>query len=167
MFRDSKNTLSFDRYGRRSSYRNFVFHQMNVQEQADLSASALKRAYRERYLSLLCPSLKEIPTFYFYTAWEEPELYLQCPRGDFLPPDYNFKTRAWYYEAVVAKGTSVISEPYTDVFTGHVILSITQAVFNEEDEVQFVSATDVLISELINVLDQIESGGAFIALMSS
>jgi methyl-accepting chemotaxis protein len=80
---------------------------------------------------------------------------------DKLPPDYDPRKRGWYQEAMRAKGKVVISEPYLDMLTNTIVVSIVKTVKDGTG----VVGVDLNLTNLSTIVKQTkigEQGYAFI-----
>jgi methyl-accepting chemotaxis protein len=91
---------------------------------------------------------------YFGTPKKE---MLIAPKQE-LPADYNPTERPWYIGAVEKKGESFYSDPYLDVGTGDMVLTISKAVVDLEGNVIGVVGIDLSILKFSKSLKDIKIG---------
>jgi len=94
-----------------------------------------------------------------------PELamvYIQLSNGVFLngsgwvpTPEFNGLTRAWYTDAVAAKGGYCYSEPYVDASSGELVLAVSK-YFNANGW-EGIAAIDIFVSQLLADIDTLVS----------
>ncbi|MCR5154502.1 MAG: methyl-accepting chemotaxis protein [Lachnospiraceae bacterium] len=87
-------------------------------------------------------------------------VYIQLSNGDFLngsgwvpSSDFNGLTRAWYTDAVAAKGAFCYSEPYVDANTGDLVVAVSK--YFESDGWQGIAAVDIFVSTLLEDIDKL------------
>ncbi|MCR5701143.1 MAG: response regulator [Lachnospiraceae bacterium] len=78
-----------------------------------------------------------------------------CFNGQFLDgsgwdpgPDFDPESRPWYIEAVANKGSCALINPYLDLDTGDIVLSIAQTLPNDKD----VISLDLTLSKIQELL---------------
>ena len=92
---------------------------------------------------------------YLYMGTEKGEM-ISYPDDD-LGSNYNPKEKAWYIDAVTAKGEVVWSEPYGDEGTGQMVVTASKAYY-ADDQLIGVIAADVLADALTEIIDHIKVG---------
>ncbi|MCR5109085.1 MAG: methyl-accepting chemotaxis protein [Lachnospiraceae bacterium] len=92
-------------------------------------------------------------------------VYIQLSNGDFLngsgwvpPEEFDGLTRAWYTEAVAAKGEFCFSEPYVDANSGDLVVAVSK-YFNSNGW-EGVAAVDIFVSTLLADIDSLVEGGS-------
>ena len=88
----------------------------------------------------------------YYMAYPDKRLYFKSPVE--LPDDFDARTRGWYTEAVAAKGEPVCTAPYIDFITGKMIVTISCAIF-QNDELYGVAGADVYIDYIVEKCSEI------------
>lgn len=84
------------------------------------------------------------------------------------PDDIDWTQRLWFTEAVANKGKTTYSTPYVDVNTGELCVSVSQAVYKSNGELNGVIGCDILLSKLVSVIEDINiSKNARINLITS
>jgi len=78
------------------------------------------------------------------------KLYVYPPIDD-LPADYNPRTRAWYKNEKVLKGETSISDPYLDVGSKKMVISISKSI-TSDGKFLGVTALDFNIQSLVDKL---------------
>ena len=104
---------------------------------------------------------------YIYLAFPEDDLLFLYPAMKISGAFYSI-SRAWYFGAVERKGEIFITEPYVDYLTGAWLVSITQAIYHRNGELQAVIGVDYfldLLFEGINDIQILDSG--FVAMISN
>ncbi len=136
-------------------------------EASVISASSESDAVIEESKKIITSALEEITK-------TDPSLamvYVQLSNGDFLngsgwipSADFNGLTRAWYTDAVAAKGAVCYSEPYVDANTGDLVVAVSK-YFNANGW-EGIAAVDIFVSTLLADIDKLvlESGeeGAYL-----
>ncbi len=89
-------------------------------------------------------SNSEITTTYFGS--NDGKVYIHPARE--FSQEYDPTQRPWYKNAVSQKGKVVWTDPYTDAFTGNLIVSLAKAVVDSSDNIVGVAAIDVDLSAL-------------------
>ncbi len=86
---------------------------------------------------------------------------------DSFPEDYDQTTRDWYIGAVNTNAVFV-TEPYIDVFTSSLVVSLSKAIRNPDGSLKGVAGLDVLASKVDELMNQInnESGYEFYMVLS-
>ncbi|WP_027416043.1 methyl-accepting chemotaxis protein [Aneurinibacillus terranovensis] len=87
--------------------------------------------------------------------------FLIADGTDKLPPDYDPRKRPWYQNAKQAAGKIVISEPYTDMLTGEIIIGIDK-VLKDGSGVVGIDMKVKKISEMISSVKIGKEGYTFI-----
>ena len=80
-------------------------------------------------------------------------LLVQEPKAS-LPPDFDPRKRDWYKAAMDKKGEVIISEPYTSVDTGEMVLTISQTTKDGSG----VVAADIILNYLQDITNQVKIG---------
>ncbi|HOA16699.1 MAG TPA: methyl-accepting chemotaxis protein [Fervidobacterium sp.] len=65
-----------------------------------------------------------------YVGLKDKRMYLKPDQE--LPSDYDPTSRSWYKDAIANVGNVIITEPYTDVGTGKIVITVAKAVRSEE-----------------------------------
>lgn len=82
--------------------------------------------------------------------------FLAASSGWMPGSSYNPSERDWYIDAI-ATNDIVISEPYLDLDTGNMVITLSKAV-NTADKGQGVMATDIQIGSLIDSIENVNVG---------
>ncbi len=88
---------------------------------------------------------------------------------DWMPPA-NFEPvdRQWFIDSVKNEGKTTFSNPYLDVNTGELCVTISQAVYNKNGQLKGVIACDILLDSLFSAVTQIDiSKNAIVNLITS
>ena len=123
------------------------------------------------------------PTMYmdeyegYYQGYEIDEILVSYPgyRRDTI---YTPLVREWYYKASDDKYNIALTEPYIDAFNGNWLISASEAIINNNDEVYGVAAVDVSLASLtqktsrMKILDSgfailVSSGGMILTVPDS
>ena len=75
---------------------------------------------------------------------------------DSFPEDYDQTTRDWYIGAVNTNAFFV-TEPYIDVFTSSLVVSLSKAIRNPDGSLKGVAGLDVLASKVDELMNQINN----------
>ncbi len=101
---------------------------------------------RDEMYDFLVAQVAEMPEIY--------ALYVGCPDNfssfsdGWVPDaDYIITDREWYTDAAASKET-IITDPYVDVSTGKMVVTIAKAAHNADGEVTAVVAADMFLDEL-------------------
>ena len=71
--------------------------------------------------------------------------------GYIAPPDYDSRTRPWYKDAIASENT-IFTDPYVDLQTNTLIISVARALRGENGKVLGVLALDVSLSALTQMV---------------
>lgn len=79
------------------------------------------------------------------------------------PEGFDCRTRSWYIGAKESD-SAVVTAPYVDAVTGEMIVTIAAPMHNDAGEVVGVSGADITITELVNLVNQLneEDGYGFL-----
>ncbi|MDF2548340.1 MAG: hypothetical protein K0R93_3238 [Anaerosolibacter sp.] len=94
-----------------------------------------------------------------YIGTHDKQMFLY-PETD-LPADYDPTSRPWYQDAMKKNGIAW-TDPYVDVGTGKVIISVAQPVYDSRHNNAFVGvmALDISLEQLSNLINSIKIGQA-------
>ena len=123
------------------------------------------------------------PTMYmdeyegYYQGYEIDEILVSYP-GYRRDSTYTPLVREWYYKAADDKYNIAITEPYIDAFTSSWLISASEAILKNKDEVYGVAAVDVSLATLttktstMKILDSgfamlVSSGGMILTVPAS
>ncbi len=73
-----------------------------------------------------------------------------------LPPEFDATTRDWYINAVAANGTPVCTQPYIDFLTQKMIVTVSCAIYDSNNQLYGVAGADMYIDELIQKCSDIK-----------
>lgn len=128
----------------------------------ELAASAMRHAAvrgeaqeeRHRDIDELCRSmLKNVDDkniMNLFLGWEATGLLSIASMGGewTAPAGYDARPRDWYREAVAARGSVVMAEPYVEAASGKAVLAVTKAVYDETNALIGVAAIEVTLDAL-------------------
>ncbi|MFT9497601.1 methyl-accepting chemotaxis protein [Anaerosolibacter sp.] len=94
-----------------------------------------------------------------YVGTHDKKMFLY-PETD-LPADYDPTSRPWYQDAIKNNGIAW-TDPYVDVGTGKVIISVAKPVYDSRNNNAFVGvmALDISLEQLSNLINSIKIGQA-------
>ena len=72
------------------------------------------------------------------------------------PPDIDWTERVWFTEAVKNEGRTTYSTPYIDVNTEKLCVTISQAVYKSNGQLQGVIGCDILLDSLVSAIKEIK-----------
>ena len=79
---------------------------------------------------------------------------------------WDMKSRPWY--AATELGHTMLTEPYVDVNTGGMVLTISTPVYNSTGKLLGVAGMDIALDDIVNTVSQYKIGeSGFVALLSS
>jgi hypothetical protein len=104
----------------------------------------------------ILPIIRSENYLYIYSAFEIDELIHYYPAEYTSDLDYTPKVREWYYKAKDLIYHPYITEPYFDFSTGVVVITISVSILDEKGEFFGVSACDVTIQTLTELLSNIK-----------
>ncbi len=79
---------------------------------------------------------------------------------------WDMKSRPWY--ACTETGEILLTEPYVDVNTGGMVLTISTPVYNSSGKLLGVTGMDIALDDIVNTVSQYKIGeSGFVALLSS
>ena len=100
--------------------------------------------------------LDEYASMFYYTpANPKNNLKLINNIGWNPPEEIDWRTRIWYTEAVKNQGKTTYSSPYIDANTNELCVTISQAVYKTNGEINGVVACDILLSKLVSIINDI------------
>ena len=100
--------------------------------------------------------LDEYASMFYYTpANPKNNLKLINNIGWNPPEEIDWRTRIWYTEAVKNQGKITYSSPYIDANTNELCVTISQAVYKTNGEINGVVACDILLSKLVSIINDI------------
>ena len=95
--------------------------------------------------------------FYYAPANQIPGHAMLLNNIDWVgPADMDWTQRVWFKEAVNNNGKTTYSSPYVDVSTGELCVTISQAVYNNKNQLNGVVGCDIQLNKLISVINEIE-----------
>ncbi len=81
-----------------------------------------------------------------------------------MPSGYNPKQRPWYQQAMAKAGQVVVTDPYRDASTGHMVVTLAKSLPGN----QGVVGADITLSDLMQMVKQVQlPGGGFLTLFTS
>ena len=98
----------------------------------------------------------------YYGFEDHTMLIINSEVGD----DYDPCTRGWYIQAKEADEI-IVTDPYVDAFTGKIVITIATPLHSEQGEIVGVSAADITIQELVNVVDRLDEDNSYGFLVDS
>ncbi|MCH5250741.1 MAG: methyl-accepting chemotaxis protein [Lachnospiraceae bacterium] len=98
----------------------------------------------------------------YYGFEDHTMLIINSEVGD----DYDPCTRGWYIQAKEADEI-IVTDPYVDAFTGKIVITIATTLHDEQGEIVGVSAADITIQELVNVVDRLDEDNSYGFLVDS
>ena len=86
--------------------------------------------------------------------------------GAYSEGNFDITSREWY--SAVTKKQTVFTEPYLDINTGQIVMTVATPVFDDNNKVVGVIGFDILLEEVSEVLAQYKIGtSGFVMLISS
>lgn len=98
----------------------------------------------------------------YYGFEDHTMLIINSEVGD----DYDPCARGWYIQAKEADDV-IITDPYVDAFTGRMVITIATPLHSEQGDIVGVSAADITIEELVNVVDSLDEENSYGFLVDS
>ncbi|CUH97690.1 hypothetical protein P22_3825 [Propionispora sp. 2/2-37] len=93
------------------------------------------------------------------------DMYLGTPDGKMIdgsgwtpPADYDPRTRSWYKDAL-AKGELIYSDPYLDMVTKEMAVSVALPLKSADGQLRGIMAEDILLKTLVDNVKQINLDG--------
>lgn len=80
--------------------------------------------------------------------------------------DYDCCERGWYKQAKAADSV-VITDPYVDIFTGKIVITVAAPMHNEQGQIVGVCGADITTAELVNVVEELKDGEGYGFLVDS
>ncbi len=101
------------------------------------------------------PTLRETFLFTYFGSTEG--AMTMSPAGD-LPADYDPRVRPWYRDAASARA-STLTEPYEDVSTGELVVTVATPVTTRAGTLRGVVGGDLAITTLADLVRSLDLGG--------
>lgn len=105
-----------------------------------------------------------LSTFTFTYLGSRDGSFVIRPKDD-LPADYDPRTRPWYTDAMAAGGTT-LTEPYLDVTTGQLMMTIATPVSHDGQALGVVGG-DLTLDTLAKIISSLDLGGIGYAFLVS
>ena len=106
--------------------------------------------------SIFAQNLKYSSSFYYAEAKKISQGGFFADSSGWIPEaGYEPMERDWYKGAVKNKDSFYYTNPYVDVQTGDLSVTVSRAVFDEKGNIKGVVACDILMNQLISILDEI------------
>ena len=121
----------------------------------DPAADSVTRLLEQRSL---------LSTFTFTYLGSRDGSFAIRPKDD-LPADYDPRTRPWYADAMTAGGTT-LTEPYLDVTTGQLMMTIATPVSHDGQTLGVVGG-DLTLDTLAKIVSSLDLGGIGYAFLVS
>ncbi len=93
------------------------------------------------------------------------DMYIGTPEGVMIdgsgwtpPAGYDPRTRSWYKE-VSAEGKLVFTDPYLDMVTNQMAVSVAMPIKGENGQLKAIMAEDILLQTLVDAVKQINLNG--------
>lgn len=97
-----------------------------------------------------------LSTFTFTYLGSRDGSFIIWPKDD-LPADYDPRTRPWYTDAMTAGGTT-LTEPYLDVTTGQLMMTIATPISHDGQSLGVVGG-DLTLETLAKIVSSLDLGG--------
>lgn len=92
---------------------------------------------------------------YVYAGYEDGSMF-SSPRFD--TSEYDPRIRPWYEDAMKNPGKIVWTAPYIDFDSGELLITVAKTIKNSEGEIVGVAGSDVLLSQVQDVLNKYKAG---------
>ena len=140
-----------------------VFYSLH---QDDLSEEANNLIERDAAMDKLYPIIFKSSYDAIYAGYETDELFHFYP-GQKRSTSYTPLVREWYYKAKGSPGEVIVTEPYLDADSEEFMISISTALMDSEEKVYGVVSTDVTLSAISSILQNLDViGNGYILLIS-
>ena len=128
-------------------------------------ASGFPLSIKDTPMDQIYPLIYNFNYLYMYQGYETEELIHYYPAHLTTDIAYTPLVREWYYKAVAAPGTVIITEPYTDSDTGLWVVTVSTALIDLTRSVFGVAAADItlqMLTEKISKVQVLEQGFALL-----
>jgi methyl-accepting chemotaxis protein len=148
----------------KQAQQSLDYYLQGIESQLDLVAHNInftefyKNPFNAKYGSVLLNGTlktnKDYANVYFASTKKDMVL---APKTQ-LPADYDPTSRDWYKGAVEQNGKVFISKPYKDVGTHQMVLTLSQAVLNHNQQLVGVAAIDIGLSQFSKAINHLNIG---------
>jgi methyl-accepting chemotaxis protein len=87
--------------------------------------------------------------------WNGPGGFIAFGDGWRPPDDYDNRTRGWWIDAMEANGRPAFTDPYIDMITGDLVVTISQLVFDENGNPAAVMGQDITMGALDTMANEL------------
>ncbi|MGN0641604.1 MAG: methyl-accepting chemotaxis protein [Huintestinicola sp.] len=140
------------------------FDKWIVQQQSTISYfgdsiqynDSLEKLSNKELEAFLADKLTEYVIDYYIVKPDKTTIFAS---GFQLPDDFDVTARGWYKATIAAKGALTCTSPYIDNNTGKLCMTVSQAYYDENDQLEFVIGADIYadylaeLTESINIFD--------------
>lgn len=131
----------------------------------ELTQTLITKLNTLKYTELIFPSFladnPDIVAIYFGGATKETIYYPNVDLASLLPPDFDITGRVWYVDASPENNPEnkvVWSTPYQDAALNGLVITTSVPVFDSFNRFQGVAAMDVQLTQITNVVSNIQVG---------
>ena len=109
----------------------------------------------EAYLRMMAGTMDDVKLLYTSSPglWTEPGGFLALSSGVRLPDTFDNRTRIWWQNAMEAGGGVVFTDPYIDLLTGELVVTISKLILDEKRKPIAIMGKDISIANLDEIKD--------------
>ena len=82
-----------------------------------------------------------------------------------IPSDFDQTTRPWYKNAIKNPDDVVMTEPYVDIVSGNIVVTVAKAVLEDNGTLLGVVGADIVLTEINTILERYKNSGNTMDLM--
>jgi methyl-accepting chemotaxis protein len=119
-----------------------------------MTAETLDREALQNYFVTMTATLADVQLLFCASngRWNDPGNFMVFGDG-WIPtdPDYDNRTRSWFAEAKAAGGRIIFTDPYVDMITNELVVTLSKTVFDEQGREIGVVGEDISMKTLDNM----------------
>jgi methyl-accepting chemotaxis protein len=116
-----------------------------------MTAETLDREALQNYFATMTATLTDVQLLFCASngRWNDPGNFMVFGDG-WMPadPDYDNRTRSWFANAKAAGGRIIFTDPYVDMITNELVVTLSKTVFNEGGREAGVVGEDISMNTL-------------------
>ena len=111
----------------------------------------------EAYLRMMAGTMDGVKLLYTSSPglWTDPGGFLALSSGVRLPDTFDNRTRIWWQNAMAAGSGVIFTDPYIDLFTGELVVTISELIFDENRNPIAVMGKDISIANLGEIINEL------------
>jgi methyl-accepting chemotaxis protein len=116
-----------------------------------MTAETLDREGLQNYFVTMTGTLPDVQLLFCASSgrWNDPGNYMVFGDG-WLPtdPNYDNRTRSWFADAKAAGGRIIFTDPYVDMITNQLVVTLSKTVFDDQGREAGVVGEDISMNTL-------------------